>query len=43
MGLASDLLAVGILLFFALIIYMKQSGKSLKDVIDELKGGFANE
>lgn len=35
--LFGDLLAVAVLFFFAVMVYTKSSGKSLKEVIGELK------
>lgn len=43
MGLGSDLIGVGILLFFALSIYMQKTGKGLGDIIREIKGGLKDD
>lgn len=40
MPFRDDFLAVGILLFFGLLIYAKQSGKSFKEIFLEIRDVF---
>jgi len=41
--LVSDAVGVGILVMFGLMIYSKIAGKSMGDIIREIKGGFSND
>jgi len=39
----ADFVGVGILVVFGLMIYSKIAGKSVGDLIREIKGGFSND
>lgn len=41
MGLGESLLGVGILVGFGLLIYMRMSGRTFRDVIQDIRGGFS--
>jgi len=40
MSLVDDLIALVIILFLGFAVYMRTKGKSLRDLIVEIKGGF---